>query len=50
MMSDRECEEEDHRWDSIALDVQQGIIRGCVLDDAHGISRPDDEPWEDEEC
>jgi hypothetical protein len=49
MMSDRECEEEDHRWDCISRDIEQGIIRGCVLDDIHGTARPEDEPWEDEE-
>jgi hypothetical protein len=49
MMSDREYEEEDHRWDCIKLDIEQGIISGCVLDDMHGTTRPSDEPWEEEE-
>ena len=45
MMTDLECQQEEHDFICWLRDIEQG----CEHGDLHGISRPADEPWEDEE-
>ena len=49
MMSDLDCREEEHEAICRRRDIEQGIMGGTILDDIHGTTRPEDEPWEDEE-
>lgn len=48
MMTDRDCEEEEHQFECWRRDVEQGITGGCLGDDIHGCVRPTDDD-EDEE-
>ena len=45
MITDLECQQEEHEAICRARDIEQGCYEG----ESYGITRPSDEPWQEEE-